>query len=96
LADASGGRGSNIDHLIAVFPDAACPVSHWGCICSGKVRVEYVDQPDEIFSAGDFFFVPPGQRPSMLEEAELLQITGRDEFNAFMKQLGKAGHIPLP
>ncbi len=55
-----------------------------------------MDQPDEIFSAGDFFFVPPGHRPYMLEDTELLQITDKDEFNAFMKQPGEAGLIPLP
>jgi hypothetical protein len=86
--------GSNIDHLIAIFPDAACPVAHWGYIYSGKVRVEYVNQPEEIFSAGDLFFVPPGHRPYMLEDTELLQITDKDEFRAFMKQLADAGLVP--
>jgi uncharacterized RmlC-like cupin family protein len=86
--------GSNIDHLIAIFPDAACPVAHWGYIYSGKVRVEYVNQPEEIFSAGDLFFVPPGHRPYMLEDTELLQVTDKDEFRAFMKQLADAGLVP--
>ncbi|HEY6494820.1 MAG TPA: hypothetical protein VIZ43_16225 [Trebonia sp.] len=88
--------GSNIDHLIAIFPNAACPVSHWGYIYSGKVRVEYVDQPEEIFSAGDLFFVPPGHRPYMLEDTELLQVTDKDDFKAFMRQCGEAGLVPLP
>lgn len=86
--------GSNIDHLISIFPEAACPVAHWGYIYSGKVRVEYVNQPAEIFNAGDFFFVPPGHRPYMLEDTELLQITDKDEFAAFMNQLSDAGVIP--
>ena len=88
--------GSNIDHLISIFPGAACPVPHWGYIYSGKVRVEYVDQPEEIFGAGDFFFVTPGHRPYMLEDTELLQITDKDQFSAFMKQLAEAGLVPAP
>ena len=88
--------GSNIDHLISIFPGAACPVPHWGYIYSGKVRVEYVDQPEEIFGAGDFFFVTPGHRPYMLEDTELLQITDKDQFGAFMKQLAEAGLVPAP
>ena len=86
--------GSNIDHLVAIFPGAACPVAHWGYIYSGKVRVEYLNQPEEVFSAGDFFFVPPGHRPYMLEDTELLQITDAGEFSAFMSQLSDAGLIP--
>jgi hypothetical protein len=88
--------GSNIDHLIGIFPDAACPVAHWGYIYSGRVRVEYVDAPEEIFTAGDFFFVPPGHRPYMLEDTTLLQITDKDEFAGFMKQLSDAGLVPGP
>jgi hypothetical protein len=55
--------------------------------------VEYVNQPEEIFNAGDFF-VPPGHRPYMLEDTELLRITDKDEFGAFMKQFGDAGLTP--
>ena len=89
----SQGAREKADRLIAIFPGAACPVAHWGYVYSGKARVEYVNQPEEIFNAGDFF-VPPGHRPYMLEDTELLRITDKDEFGAFMKQLGDAGLTP--
>jgi hypothetical protein len=58
--------------------------------------MEYVNQPEEIFGAGDFFFVTPSHRPHMLEDTELLQITDKDQFSAFMKQLADAGLVPAP
>jgi hypothetical protein len=33
--------GYDMDALVKIFPDNACPVEHWGYIFRGKVRVEY-------------------------------------------------------
>ena len=55
--------GYDMDALVKVFPDNACPVEHWGLIFRGKVRVEYTDGQEEILSAGDAFYIPRGQRP---------------------------------
>jgi hypothetical protein len=33
--------GYDMDALVKVFPDNACPAEHWGLIFRGKVRVEY-------------------------------------------------------
>jgi hypothetical protein len=33
--------GYDMDALVKVFPDNACPVEHWGYVFKGKVRVEY-------------------------------------------------------
>jgi hypothetical protein len=53
-----------------------------------------VDSPDEIFEAGDVFYVQPGHRPYMLEDTELLQITRKVEHNGFIRQITEAGLIP--
>ncbi len=88
--------GSNIDNLLTIYPDNACPVPHWGYIFSGSVRVEFVDQPEEIYRAGDFFHVLPGHRPYMLEDTVLLQITEKEKFDGYMRDLAEAGLIPAP
>jgi hypothetical protein len=88
--------GSNIDNLLTIYPNNACPVPHWGYIFSGSVRVEFVDQPEEIYHAGDFFHVPPGHRPYMLEDTVLLQITEKTAFDGYMHDLAEAGLIPAP
>ena len=50
--------GYDMDALVKIFPDHACPVEHWGYVFRGKVRVEYTDGHEEILSAGDAFYTP--------------------------------------
>ena len=35
----------DMDALVKIFPDQACPVEHWGYIFKGRVRVEYTGRP---------------------------------------------------
>jgi hypothetical protein len=90
----SCAAGSDIDGLISIFPDQACPVEHWGIVYRGKVRVEYTDGTEETFSAGDTFYVQPGHRPYMLEDTELLQLTDKQKHADFIRQIAEAGLIP--
>ena len=55
--------GYDMDALVKIFPDQACPVEHWGYIFKGRVRVEYTGGQEEILSAGDAFYIPRGHRP---------------------------------
>ena len=86
--------GYDMDALVKVFPDNACPVEHWGYIFRGKVRVEYTDGHEEILSAGDAFYIPSGHRPYMLEETELLQLTRKSDHNDLVRQFVAAGLFP--
>ena len=86
--------GYNMDDLVAVFPDRACPVEHWGYLFSGKVRVEYTDGTEETLKAGDAFYIKPGHRPYMLEETELLQLTRVDDHKHLVTTFMEAGLLP--
>jgi mannose-6-phosphate isomerase-like protein (cupin superfamily) len=86
--------GSNIDDMVAIFENHACPVEHWGYVFSGSVRVEFTDGHEETFSAGDVFYVPPGHRPYMLEDTVLLQLTRKHEFEHMIGEIRKAGRLP--
>jgi uncharacterized RmlC-like cupin family protein len=86
--------GYDMDALVKIFPDHACPVEHWGYVFRGKVRVEYTDGHEEILSAGDAFYIPSGHRPYMLEETELLQLTRKADHNELVRQFVAAGLFP--
>ena len=86
--------GYDMDALVKIFPDNACPVEHWGFVFKGKVRVEYTDGREEVLSAGDAFYIPPGHRPYMLEETELLQLTRKSEHNELVRTFVAAGLFP--
>jgi hypothetical protein len=83
--------GDNIDALVAIYEDHACPVEHWGVIFSGKVRVEFTDGHEELFSTGDLFHVPPGHRPYIVEDTVLLQITKTTEHHRMIDEMSAAG-----
>ena len=86
--------GYDMDALVKVFPDNACPAEHWGLIFRGTVRVEYTDGHEEILSAGDAFYIPSGHRPYMLEETELLQLTRKSAHNELVRTFIEAGLFP--
>jgi hypothetical protein len=86
--------GYNMDGLVRIFPDNACPVEHWGYVFKGEVRVEYTDGTEERFRTGDAFYVKPGHRPYMEAETELLQLTRTSEHNELSRQFVEAGLFP--
>jgi hypothetical protein len=86
--------GYDMDDLVSIFPDRACPVEHWGYLFKGQVRVEYTDGTEEIFNAGDAFHVRPGHRPYMLAETELLQLTRAAEHHELTRKIAEAGLFP--
>jgi hypothetical protein len=86
--------GYSMDPLVSIFPDKACPVEHWGFVFTGRVRVEYVDGTEEIFNAGDAFWVPPGHRPYMLADTQLLQVSRTSEHEALRRKFVEAGLFP--
>jgi glyoxylate utilization-related uncharacterized protein len=45
--------------LMKGLPDERCQCPHWGYVFKGKMTARYADH-DEVFEAGDAFYVPPG------------------------------------
>ena len=45
--------------LMKGLPDERCQCPHWGYVFKGKMTARYEDH-DEVFEAGDAFYVPPG------------------------------------
>ena len=48
--------------LMKGLPDDRCQCPHWGYVFKGKQTVRYADR-DEVFEAGDAFYIPPGHIP---------------------------------
>jgi hypothetical protein len=44
------------------LPDDRCQCPHWGYVFKGKQTIRYADR-DEVFEAGDAFYIPPGHIP---------------------------------
>jgi hypothetical protein len=48
--------------LMKGLPDDECPCPHWGYVIRGRLTYRRGDR-DEVFEAGDAFYLPPGHVP---------------------------------
>ncbi|HEX6219633.1 MAG TPA: hypothetical protein VF115_00920 [Acidimicrobiia bacterium] len=44
------------------LPDDRCQCPHWGYVFKGSMTARYPDR-DEVYEAGDAFYIPPGHIP---------------------------------
>lgn len=72
----------NIDGtpLMKGLPDDKCQCPHWGYVVSGRVVFRF-DDGDEVFEAGDAFYLPPGHIPVHDADSEYLQFSPVEELN---------------
>src|ERR1044071_4236530 len=51
----------DLDHtrLLKGLPDDRCQCPHWGYVLKGKMTYRFPDH-EEVFEAGDAFYLPPG------------------------------------
>ena len=45
--------------MLKGLPDDRCQCPHWGYVFKGKLTFRFADH-DEVFEAGDAFYLPPG------------------------------------
>ena len=48
--------------LLKGLPDDRCPCPHWGYVLKGRLTYRFADR-EEVFEAGDAFYLPPGHVP---------------------------------
>jgi hypothetical protein len=48
--------------LLKGLPDDRCQCPHWGYVLKGKMTFRFPDR-EEVFEAGDAYYVPPGHIP---------------------------------
>jgi mannose-6-phosphate isomerase-like protein (cupin superfamily) len=66
--------------LLKGLPDDRCHSPHWGYVLEGRLTFR-VDDHEEIFEAGDAFYLPPGHIPIGNEPgSEYLQFSPAKEL----------------
>src|SRR5438105_15000715 len=55
-------QDSDLAPLLKGLPDDMCQCPHWGYMFKGRQTVQYKDH-EEVFEAGDAFYMPPGHAP---------------------------------
>ena len=67
--------------LLKGLPGDACPCPHWGYVLKGRLTYRFADH-EEVFEAGDAFYLPPGHVPLADAGSELVQFSPSEELRA--------------
>ena len=65
--------------LLRGLPGDRCSCPHWGYVLKGRVTYRFADH-EEVFAAGDAFFLPPGHIPMADAGSEILQFSPVEEL----------------
>ena len=65
--------------LLKGLPDDRCQCPHWGYVLKGRLTYRFADH-DEVFEAGDAFYLPPGHIPIADADSELVQFSPSEEL----------------
>jgi hypothetical protein len=65
--------------LFEGLPGGRCSCPHWGYIFKGKITYRFADH-EEVFEAGDAFYVPEGHSPIVEEGTEFVQFSPAGEL----------------
>jgi|SRR5438876_2200757 len=66
--------------LLKGLPNDECPCPHWGYVFKGRLKYRCGDR-EEVFEAGDAFYLPPGHIPVSNEPGtELVQFSPSDRL----------------
>jgi hypothetical protein len=66
------------------LPDDRCQCAHWGYVIRGQMRARYKDR-EEVYTAGDAYYMPPGHTTFFDEPTEILEFSPRGEYQATME-----------
>ncbi len=83
----AGGRDAT-EAFRRAFAGGSCPVPHWGYLVRGRIRVKYADH-EEVISAGEVWYMPPGHIPVTEEAVENVVFTPAGEYERVMALLGR-------
>jgi hypothetical protein len=63
------------------LPDGRCQCPHWGYVLKGRQTWKFADR-EEVFEAGDAFYVEPGHVPVFDAGTEMIQFSPTAEMKA--------------
>jgi hypothetical protein len=69
------------------LPDDRCQCPHWGVVVSGTLTMRFADR-EEIYNAGDAYYIPPGHLPLVYAGAEVIEFSPTAELQKTMAVVG--------
>jgi hypothetical protein len=76
--------GLDTSPIFKGLPDDRCQCPHWGYVARGRVRIVYADR-EEVLSAGDAYYLPPGHTTVFEEDSDLVEFSPRGQYAQTME-----------
>jgi mannose-6-phosphate isomerase-like protein (cupin superfamily) len=74
-------QDADLAPMLKGLPDDRCQCPHWGYVFKGRLTLRFADH-EEVFEAGDAFYIPPGHAPKAVAGTEFLQFSPSEELHA--------------
>jgi len=74
--------------MLKSLPGGNCSCPHWGYLFKGRMIVRYNDH-EEVFEAGDAFYMSPGHAPEAEAGSEFVQFSPADQLAATVAAIEK-------
>jgi hypothetical protein len=71
--------------LFAGLPDDRCQCPHWGVVLRGKLVYRYADGSEDVITAGEAYYAPPGHTPLFFAGTEIVEFSPTPELNETME-----------
>lgn len=79
--------GTDITELLEGLEGDLCQSPHWGYMIEGDLAVTYADGSEEVTSAGDVFYWPPGHTARVEEDADFVLFSPQHEHGEVLDHL---------
>lgn len=87
----------DLEPLLRGLPDDRSQLPRWGYVIRGRVGFRFADR-EEVYEAGDAYFVPPGHVPVHFAGTEIVEFSPTDDLRetieVVMGNLQAAGEAP--
>jgi quercetin dioxygenase-like cupin family protein len=74
--------------LLKGLPGDSCQCPHWGYVLEGRVTFRFADH-EEVFEAGDAFYLPPGHIPVVQAGTEYVQFSPSEDLRAVSEAMAR-------
>ena len=81
--------GSDFSPLLQGLENDKCQVPHWGYVVKGAFRLFFQDGSEEVFSAGEAFFMKPGHTGVVLEDLLLVSFSPEHAMHGLVDHVNK-------
>lgn len=80
-------KGMDISPLLQGLEGDMCQSPHWGYVLQGQLTTTYGDGNQELTSAGDLFYWPPGHTVRVEQDAEIVLFSPQHEHTRVMEHM---------